>query len=94
MYLALVVFNFLFYKLNAKLGLFKSVQLRINALGEKNKYKLKKRYTMLILATIIILHLFVYINIISGLTIGFLFAFQDICFSDNHIENDWGDRLD
>ncbi|MEG2057972.1 MAG: hypothetical protein RRZ84_08715 [Romboutsia sp.] len=49
---------------------------------------------MLILATIIILHLFVYINIISGLTIGFLFAFQDICFSDNHIENDWGDRLD
>lgn len=88
-YLSLLIFSFLFYKLNDnKRALFKSIQAKVNKLNEQKKRKLKITSNIFIFIAILILAIFNNSDIIAGLIIGLLFSIKDICFSQNHIEND------
>ena len=77
------IFSYLFYWLNnSKLGLFKSIQRKIDTLNKKKKRNLNV-FTNILL---IIIGLFCLVNniifFITGLILGIIIAFNLVCFRE------------
>ena len=81
--LSSTIFSYLFYWLNnSKLGLFKSIQRKIDTLNKKKKRNLNV-FTNILL---IIIGLFCLVNninfFITGLILGIIIAFNLVCFRE------------
>lgn len=77
------IFSYLFYWLNnSKLGLFKSIQRKIDTLNEKKKRNLNLLTNILL----IIIGLFCLANninfFVTGLILGIIIAFNLVCFRE------------
>ena len=84
--LSMLLFNFVFYKLNCKYKLFETTRRKIDNLNEKDKGKLRKVSFILI---VIIIGIITRANmgpIIEGFIFGLLFSFRDICFKTTFME--------
>lgn len=81
--LSITIFSYLFYWLNnSKLGLFKSIQRKIDTLNEKKKRNLNV-FTNILLTIIGLLCLANNINFfVTGLILGIIIAFDLVCFRE------------
>lgn len=82
---SMILFSFLFYKLNCKFGLFEPIRRKIDALNENNKKKL-----VLVFYAIVLITVFGPMdgmnNIAQGVVFGIVFSFKDVCFKTNFME--------
>lgn len=81
--LSMLLFNFLFNKLNYKYDLFKGIQSKVNNLDEKRKGNLRLISFILIFPIYEIMIRMGLSNIIQGLVLGLLFSFRDIFLKKN-----------
>lgn len=81
-----LLFNFIFYKLNASFGLFVPIQDKIAHLNEKKQGKpLKIAYAIILI--IVLVTPYNKVNaILQGVFYGLLFSLKDICFKNTFIE--------
>ena len=84
--LSMLLFNFVFYKLNCNYKLFETTRRKIDNLNEKNKGKLRKVSFILIVIIIGIITRANMGSIIEGFIFGLLFSFRDICFKTTFME--------
>ena len=93
--LSSTIFSYLFYWLNnSKLGLFKSIQRKIDTLNEKKKRNLNL-FTNILLIVIGLFCLANHINFfVTGLILGIIIAFNLVCFREleNILKNDNKDQ--
>ncbi|MDO4925225.1 MAG: hypothetical protein Q3980_06140 [Turicibacter sp.] len=89
LFLSILLFDFLFYKLNCRFNLFEPIRNKINNLNEENKNSRKLRIISYILVAIILM--IIPVNITSsmtyGCTFGLLLSFRNMCFKDTFIES-------
>ena len=86
--LSMLVFDFIFNKLNCKYNLFKAMQSKVNNLDEQSKKKLRFISFLLMVLIYGIMGRFEVSSIIQGLVMGILFSFRDLFF-----ENIWSRQV-
>lgn len=85
--LSSLLFNFLFYKLNVKFGLFETIQNKIDDLDEDRYKKLRVVSYIFVIVIYVIVTMRQKNIMIEGILFGLLFSGRDICFKDTFIEN-------
>lgn len=84
--LSVLLFEFLFYKLNLKFGSFESIRSKIERLNDKKNKKLRVTSYILIIVMYIILTKMKMSCIIQGILFGLLLSLRDICFKITFLE--------
>lgn len=82
-----LLFNYLFYKLNDRFGLFESIQNKIENLDEDKNKKIRMISYILVIVIVMIFIDWETNYIIKRVFFGVLFSTRDICFKNTFMDN-------
>lgn len=86
LFLSILLFDFLFYKLNCRFNLFEPIRNKINNLNEENSRKLRIISYILVAIILMITPVNITSSMTYGCTFGLLLSFRNMCFKNTFIE--------